>query len=58
MLILIIYRRQEAFAAALFSAFLSGDVKGIAEGHQKIPTNVTFRPFEVVPMALISIPCH
>jgi hypothetical protein len=40
-------RRQESFAAALFSAYLSGDVKGIAEGYQKLPADETFRPLEV-----------
>jgi DNA repair/transcription protein MET18/MMS19 len=32
---------------ALFAAYISGDVKGIAEGHQKLPVDETFRPFEV-----------
>jgi DNA repair/transcription protein MET18/MMS19 len=50
MLTFIIFRRQEAFSVGLFSAYLSGNVKNIAEGHQKMPTHATFRPFEVVIM--------
>lgn len=40
-------RRQETFTAAVFEAFLTGEVKGIAEGHQKIPVEPKFLPFTV-----------
>jgi hypothetical protein len=45
-------RRQQAFAVALFSAFLTGDIKGIAEGHQKIPAEKKFLPFIVLSPSL------
>ncbi|KAF8889317.1 ARM repeat-containing protein [Infundibulicybe gibba] len=40
-------QRQEVFSKALFDAFLAGNVKGIAEGHQKIPADRTFLPFNL-----------
>jgi DNA repair/transcription protein MET18/MMS19 len=43
----VIFRRQESFAAALFAAYLSGDVKRLAEGHWKMPSDSNFLPFSV-----------
>lgn len=40
-------RRQDTFSTALFSAYFSGDVKGIAEGHQTISRDGGFLPFKV-----------
>ncbi|KAL1662729.1 RNAPII transcription regulator C-terminal-domain-containing protein [Schizophyllum commune] len=36
--------RQETFAKALFEAYAGGDLKGIAEGQQKIPLSPPFEP--------------
>lgn len=33
--------------AALFSAFLSGNVAGICEGQPKLPVDVALHPFQV-----------
>ncbi|EGN92276.1 hypothetical protein SERLA73DRAFT_99542 [Serpula lacrymans var. lacrymans S7.3] len=38
-------QRQERFASAVFSAYLTGDVKAVAEGHQPIPAVPKFEPF-------------
>ncbi|PBK99659.1 ARM repeat-containing protein [Armillaria gallica] len=38
--------RYQTFMAALFSAFLSGNVAGICEGQPKLPADVTLRPFQ------------
>ncbi|EPT02988.1 hypothetical protein FOMPIDRAFT_1142982 [Fomitopsis schrenkii] len=40
-------QRQEPFVAALFAAYVHGDVKQLAEGHQKIPSHTRFEPFDV-----------
>lgn len=34
-------------AESLFSAYLTGNVKAIADGLQKIPSDVNFLPFDV-----------
>ncbi|TFY64928.1 hypothetical protein EVJ58_g2311 [Rhodofomes roseus] len=38
-------QRQETFVKALFAAYHRDDVKQLAEGHQKIPTDKSFGPF-------------
>jgi len=38
--------------AALFSAYINGDVKKIAEGQQTLPPSLGFRPFEVGKISL------
>ncbi|KAK0202783.1 Dos2-interacting transcription regulator of RNA-Pol-II-domain-containing protein [Desarmillaria ectypa] len=38
--------RYQTFMAALFSAFLSGNVAGICEGQPQLPANVTIYPFQ------------
>lgn len=43
-------RRQTTFSVELFKALLDGQVKGISQGHQKIPSN---RKFDVLNVSLI-----
>ncbi|KAK0188708.1 ARM repeat-containing protein [Armillaria mellea] len=38
--------RYQTFIAALFSAFLSGNVAGICEGQPKLPVDITLYPFQ------------
>ncbi|GBE89610.1 MMS19 nucleotide excision repair [Sparassis crispa] len=38
-------QRQEAFTAVLFAGYLHGDIKRLAEGQQKIPSDRLFDPF-------------
>ncbi|KZT07275.1 ARM repeat-containing protein [Laetiporus sulphureus 93-53] len=38
-------QRQETFVMILFAGYLQGDVKQLAEGHQKIPSDRRFDPF-------------
>ncbi|KAK0239096.1 ARM repeat-containing protein [Armillaria nabsnona] len=38
--------RYQTFMAALFSAFLSGNVAGICEGQPKLPADVALHPFQ------------
>ncbi|KAK0501497.1 ARM repeat-containing protein [Armillaria luteobubalina] len=38
--------RYQTFLAALFSAFLSGNVAGICEGQPKLPADVALHPFQ------------
>ncbi|KZT67370.1 ARM repeat-containing protein [Daedalea quercina L-15889] len=40
-------QRQETFVGALFAAYIQGDVKQLAEGHRKIPSDKKFDPFDV-----------
>ncbi|KAH9930313.1 ARM repeat-containing protein [Fomitopsis serialis] len=40
-------QRQETFIVALFAAYVQGDVKQLAEGHQKVPSDKRFDPFDV-----------
>ncbi|KAF8587853.1 ARM repeat-containing protein [Ramaria rubella] len=40
-------KRQQAFAESLFAAYFKGQVHAIADGHQSLPSEVTFRPFGV-----------
>jgi hypothetical protein len=41
------YRRQEKFAAALFSAYLKGEIAPLAVGDLSLPENPHFVPFDV-----------
>ncbi|KAF5355338.1 hypothetical protein D9758_006078 [Tetrapyrgos nigripes] len=38
-------QRQESYASVLFSAYMDGELKKIAEGQQSIPASVDFKPF-------------
>ncbi|KAL0577529.1 hypothetical protein V5O48_004470 [Marasmius crinis-equi] len=44
--------RQETYVQALFSAFIDGNVKPIAEGQQPVPADYVFRPFDVGSISL------
>ncbi|TFY64788.1 hypothetical protein EVG20_g5838, partial [Dentipellis fragilis] len=39
-------KRQETFVAALFDAYLKGEVGNLAIGHQKVPVERQFMPFD------------
>ena len=41
------FRRQESYVSGLFSAYMDGNFKKIAEGQQKIPSSISFRLFGV-----------
>jgi hypothetical protein len=43
------YRKQEKFAATLFSAYLKGEIVPLAVGDLSLPENPQFSPFDVSP---------
>jgi hypothetical protein len=45
--ILIWHRKQEAFAGALFAAYLEGNVTSLAVGDLNLPEDASFVPFDV-----------